>query len=135
MWGSGQSQQSLGCTVVCSLLALGLPLQGPLEGQAPVAPSCLPFYSVTVGVVAREGVVLIQTLGARGAFLRGPALLHGLRPHPPPGGVPALPLSCTGLPPAPRVRSWCPLLCMARFPAPFEGQGGGFWRSCSWTLL
>ena len=44
MWGPGQSQQSLGCTVVCSLRALGLPLQGPLEGPAPGAPSCLPFY-------------------------------------------------------------------------------------------
>ena len=44
-----------------------------------------------VGVVIGEGVVLIHTLGALGAFLRAPVLLRGFLPHPPPGLVPALP--------------------------------------------
>lgn len=53
--------------------------------------SWFPFYSAMVGVVIGEGVVLIQTPGALGAFLRAPALLHGFLPHPPPGGVPVSP--------------------------------------------
>ena len=53
--------------------------------------SWFPFYSVMVGVVIGKGVVLIQTLGALGAFLRAPVLLRGFLLHLPPGGVPALP--------------------------------------------
>ena len=84
--------------------------------------SWFPFYLVMVGVVIGEGVVLIHTLGALGAFLRAPVLLRGFLPHPPPGGVPALPSPALGSHQCPWARSWCPLLCMARFSAPFEGQ-------------